>query len=126
MAVRDFSILLEKINSNSSKKDLGMVSGFNAYAQYIENVCKTQKGEVVSSMDMGSNFFSFIFNGQADTGVLENSLAAYIQAAIPSISGVRVHTDYASDASFQFSVFYSVYDGIRAQSNAMTFVEVEL
>ena len=64
MALKDFSILLEKIYTDSSKKDLAVVSGFNAYSQYIEAVCKTQKGELVSNMNLGSDYFKYIFNGQ--------------------------------------------------------------
>jgi phage baseplate assembly protein W len=126
MALKDFSILLEKVNVTATKKDIGMVSGFNAYAQYIENVCKTQKGELVSNMNLGSNYFSFIFDGQANTGTLENAMAAYIQSAIPALSNVKVTVQYASDTLFQFLINYSVTNGINSQSKASTFIEVEI
>jgi phage baseplate assembly protein W len=126
MAIKDFSILLEKVNVTSAKKDIGLVSGFNAYSQYIENVCKTQKGELISNMNMGSNYFNFIFNGQADTGSLENAMAAYIQAAIPALSKVKVNLQYADLNSFQFLITYSLSNGISNQSNATTFIEVQL
>jgi phage baseplate assembly protein W len=126
MALKDFSILLEKVNVTATKKDIGMVSGFNAYAQYIENVCKTQKGELVSNMNLGSNYFSFIFDGQANTGTLENAMAAYIQSAVPALSNVKVTVQYASDTLFQFLINYSVTNGINSQSKASTFIEVEI
>lgn len=126
MATKDFSILFEKINTGSSKKDIGIVSGFNAYAQYIENICKTQKGELVSNMNLGSDYYNYIFDGQADVGNLENILASYIEAAIPDFISVKVKLQYASETQFQFVVTYSVSNGYNSQSNASTFIEVEL
>jgi hypothetical protein len=126
MALKDFSILLEKINVNSTKKDISLVSGFNAYTQYIESVCKTQKGELISNMDLGSDYFAYIFDGQADIGALEVSMAAYIQAAIPDISNVSVSVEYASDTNFQFLVNYELSNGISKQSKANAFIEVDI
>jgi phage baseplate assembly protein W len=124
MAKRDFSILLEKVVTGSSKKDIGTVSGFNAYAQYIEVVLKTQKGELISNMNLGSNYFDYIFNGQANFPALQTSLAAYIQAAIPKIYNVSVQANYATLDTFEFTVIYSITDGIAKQENITTFVEV--
>ena len=126
MAKKDFSILLEKINVSGPKKDIGTVSGFNAYAQYIEVVLKTQKGELLSSMNLGSNYFDYIFNGQANLPALQASLAGSIQAAIPKLYNISVYTTYASQDSFQFKVTYSITDGISTQTDATTFVEVNL
>lgn len=126
MAKKDFSILLEKVSINNAKKDISLVTGFNAYAQYIEVVCKTQKGELVSDMSLGSNYFEYIFDGQADLPALETSLAGYIQAAIPNLTNVRVNTEYSSVDQFQFLVYYSVSDGINKQTDNTTFIEVEI
>jgi len=126
MAIKDFSILFEKINSSSTKKDIGLVSGFNAYSQYIENVCKTQKGELVSDINLGSDYFSYIFDGQSNIGLLETNMAAYINSAIPSLTDVKVNVQYASDTVFQFLIYFSTSDGIITQSNTSTFIEVEL
>ena len=126
MTIKDFSILFEKINSSSTKKDIGLVSGFNAYSQYIENVCKTQKGELVADINLGSDYFSYIFDGQANTGLLENNMAAYISSAIPALTTVKVNLQYASDKVFQFLIYFSTSDGILKQSNVSTFIEVEL
>ena len=126
MPIKGFSILLEKITTNTNKKDIGIVSGFNAYSQYIENVCKTQKGELVSNMDLGSNYFNFIFNGKADVGSLESVMAAYIQTAIPSINKVKVKLQFSSETVFQFLITYSISNGINSQSDASTFIEVYL
>ena len=126
MAKKDFSILLEKVSINNAKKDISLVSGFNAYAQYIEVVCKTQKGELVSDMSLGSNYFEYIFNGQADLPALETSLAGYIQSSIQNLTNVRVNTQYSSIDQFQFLVYYSVSDGINKQTDNTTFIEVEI
>jgi hypothetical protein len=126
MAKKDFSILLEKINISGPKKDIGTVSGFNAYAQYIEVVLKTQKGELLSNMNLGSNYFDYIFDGQANLPALQASLAGYLQAAIPKLYNISVVTTYATMNSFQFTVTYSLSDGIAMQTDATTFVEVNL
>jgi hypothetical protein len=126
MALKDFSILLEKISTNSTKKDLAVVSGFNAYSQYIEAVCKTQKGELVSNMNLGSDYFKYIFNGQGNVGSLEVSLAAYISAAIPELSNVQVNVEYITDTVIQFLVTYLITDGINTQNKASTYIEVQL
>jgi hypothetical protein len=125
MIKKDFSVLLEKIDV-AGNKDISLVSGFNAYAQYIEVVLKTQKGELTSDMNLGSNYFAYIFDGQANLAGLQTSLAGYIQASIPSIYNVSVNTLYASTDSFQFEVSYSFTDGIVKQENMTTMVEVSL
>jgi phage baseplate assembly protein W len=126
MAIKDFSILLEKVSTISSNKDLGVVSGFNAYSQYITAICKTQKGELVSNMDLGSDYFKYIFNGQANNGALELSLSAYIYAAIPELANVQVQILYMSDSVIQLLVTYLITDGINTQNKASTYVEVQL
>ena len=126
MALKDFSILLEKVTTKSSKKDLGVVSGFNAYAQYIEAVCKTQKGELVSNMDLGSDYFKYIFSGYGNVGSLETTMAGYIQASVPHLFNVKVQATYLSDTMFRFTVNYSVTDEVNTQNNASTYIEVEI
>lgn len=126
MAKKDFSILLEKINSVGGLTDIATVSGFNAYSQYIEVILKTQKGELVSDMNLGSDYFSYIFESQVNLPALQTTLAGSLQAAIPSIYNVSVNTTYVSIDSFQFLVTYSLTDGIVQQQDSTTFVEVNL
>lgn len=123
--IKDFSILLEPINTNSNKKDVGIVSGYNAYSQYIENVLKTQKNEVVSNMDFGSEYFSFIF-GSRDVPVLELKLAAYIQSAIPKLTNIRVKLSSQTSNNLAFNIFFDFYDGIKMQQNLSCNVEVPI
>jgi phage baseplate assembly protein W len=124
MAYKDFSILLEKIDTAKTKKDVSLVSGFNAITQYIENVLKTQKGELISNMNMGTDYFTYSF-GTTDPGSLEFSLESYIQSAIPKISNVKVTLRSQSKTSLSFQVTFSIFDGIRSQNNATCFIEVE-
>lgn len=123
MATKDFSIFLQPINTTSTKKDIGQVSGFNAISQYIEHVMKTQKGELVANISLGSDYFNYVF-GTDDIGGLELTLAAYIQAAIPKITDVVVKTMYVDETKYDFQVIFSIYDGIKVQQNASCFIEV--
>jgi phage baseplate assembly protein W len=125
MAIKDFSILLEKIETARTKKDISVVSGFNAIAQYIEHILKTQKGELISNMSLGSDYFTYVY-GTNDVGVLEMSLAAYIQAAIVKLNNVKVKLLSQSDQLFQFQVTFSIFDGIRYQDNVSCLIEVKI
>lgn len=124
MAIKDFSILFEPVTTTNSKKDISLVSGFNAISQYIEHVLKTQKGELVSDMNLGADYFTYIF-GTQDKSVLELSVSAYIEASIPQIRNVRTQLVYYSTDILQFEIFFSLYDGIREQNNISCFIEVE-
>jgi phage baseplate assembly protein W len=125
MLAKDFSILLEPVTTSATKKDISLVSGYNAYAQYIENIMKTQKGELVTDMNFGTDYFTYIF-GTNDPGVLETNLSAYIAAAIPKITEVKVNLISQSNTTMDFQVFFSFYDGIKTQRNISCFVEVPL
>lgn len=125
MAIKDFSITLQPVQTTSTKKDISFVTGFNALSQYIENILKTQKGELVSNMNLGSDYFSYIF-GVDDIGVLETNLAAYVESVIPKIINVSVKTLYYDEKKFEFQIFFSIFDGIQIQKNASCFVEVTL
>lgn len=125
MAIKDFSILLEKIETAGTKKDISVVSGYNAITQYIEHILKTQKGELISNMSLGSDYFTYVY-GTNDAGALETNLAAFIQAAIVKLSDVKVQLLSQSDQLFQFQVTFSIFDGIKFQKNATCFIEVEI
>lgn len=124
MAIRDFSILFEPVQTATTNKDISLVSGFNAISQYIEHVLKTQKGELISNMNLGADYFTYIF-GTQDKGVLELNVAAYIEAAIPQIRNVRANLVYYSTDILQFEIIFSIYDGIKTQNNVSCFIEVE-
>lgn len=124
MATKDFSILFEPVSFNYTKKDISMVSGYNAIVQYIEHIMKTQKGELISNMDIGSDYFTYAF-GSDDKAFLELNLASYIEAAIPQVRSVKVNLIYYSQDRLQFEVKFSLFDGIKSQNNISCFIEVE-
>lgn len=124
MAIKDFSILFEPVSFYYTKKDISMVSGYNAIVQYIEHIMKTQKGELISNMDLGSDYFTYAF-GTEDKAFLELNLASYIEAAIPQIRSVKVNLVYYSEDRLQFEVKFSLFDGIKSQNNISCFIEVE-
>lgn len=126
MSKKDFSILFEKVTTSSGTKDLALVRGSNAYAQYIENILKTQKGEIISNMSLGSDYYNYIFEGTANRGSIETALASYISASIKNIFNVRVTLKVATESYFEFIINYDISDGINKISNASTFIEVEL
>lgn len=126
MSKKDFSILFEKVTTTAGTKDLAVVKGYNAYAQYIENILKTQKGEIISNMSLGSDYYNYIFEGTANRGAIETSLAAYISSAIKNIFNVRVTLKVVTESYFEFIINYDISDGITKISNASTFIEVEL
>lgn len=121
----DFSILFQPVDTITSKKDISMVSGFNSIAQQIEHVLKTNKGELVSNSNLGSNYFTYAF-GTDDINGLEYILAGYIEAVIPKLSEVKVRTLFYNDKQYQFQINFSLFDGINVQKNASCFIEVEL
>lgn len=125
MDIQDFSILLEPVQTTTSKKDISIVTGFNAISQYIEHVMKTQKGELISNMDLGSDYFSYIF-GTRDKSVLEFNIASYIEAAIPQLKNIKVTLTYFSEDILQFEVKFSIFNGgIKKQQNSSCFIEVQ-
>ena len=75
MAIKDFEITFKKIQTSSSKKDVGFVTEFNAISQYIENIAKTQKGELPADKELGSDYFTYIFDGQIYKSEIEVKLA---------------------------------------------------
>lgn len=125
MLARDFSILLEPVVTLTSKKDISLVSGYNAYAQYIEHVMKTQKKELVSDMNLGTDYFTYIF-GTNDKGVMQLTLAAYIQAAIPKLTNVKTTLLEQTQNSMLFEIMFTFFDGIKIQNNISCTIEVPL
>lgn len=124
MARKDFSILLEKIETAGKKKDISTVTGFNSIVQSIEHIFKTQKGELIANMSLGTNYFTYLY-GTDDPGSLEMILAAYLESAIIKIKNVKVTILSQSANLIQFKVNFSLFDGIRYQDNATCFIEIE-
>lgn len=126
MAIKDFSITLQRISSQTGKKDVGIVTGFNAISQYIEHICKTQKGELTSDVNLGSEYFNYIFSGNSDKDVMEVILAADIAAKLQNITNVKVKLFSMTETLIQFEIFYSLTNQLNKQTNSSCFIEVEL
>lgn len=92
--IKDFNILGYKINTSSSKKDISVVTGYNSYVQKIENICKTQKGELPSDPYLGSDYYNLIFNPVSEKSFTEVNLNSYIKSAIPELINVDTFITY--------------------------------
>ena len=52
MGTKDLNILGTKVITANNKKDISLVNGYNSYVQKIENICRTQKGEIPSAVNL--------------------------------------------------------------------------
>lgn len=125
MATKDFNILGLKVTTSNNKKDVGMVSNYNSYVQKIEHICKLQKGEIPSDMNLGSEYYSFIFNPGANKPLLQKNIENYIKVGIREISDVNVIVGYYDQSKLLLNVTFKIGNGINEQSSACK-IEVPL
>lgn len=123
--LKDFNILGLKISSSAEKKDIAMVTGFNEYIQKIENICKTQKGELPSDPYVGSDYYNLIFNPSGIQNLIETDLENYIQYAIKDISNINVRIKYFNDQKVIFAIKFSADTYLKNQLMECT-IEVPL
>lgn len=123
--LRDFNILGLKVVTANNKKDISLVSGYNSYAQKIEQVLKTQKGELPSDISIGTNYYDFIFNPLSYKALLESEMAAFVQYAIPTIFDVRAKISYYDSLKILVDVFYKTSTDLKQQTSTCT-IEVPL
>ena len=90
MQSRDFSILFEKIPTTSSTTDIAMVSGYNSIVQKITHLFNTNKGELPSDQNFGSNYFVYLFDPVSNKSTLEKNMSYYIEASIEGVTNVLV------------------------------------
>lgn len=114
--LKDFNILGLKIDTAANKKDITLVSGYNSYIQQIENVLKTQKGELPSDPFFGSNYFNFIFNPTKLKSFTEVDLGDYILSAIPSLSDVNVNIIYFDENKSIINVKFKTSTYLKKQN----------
>lgn len=126
MKDKDFSIFLETATTTNNTKDFAVVSGFNSIVQQIEHVAKTHQNELISDMKFGSKFYDYIYSGNLDRSLINLSFSSAVQAALPSLSNVKVNMSYYSDNLIKFDVYFSLYDGIKKQENIYCNIEVPL
>lgn len=108
MNTKDFNILGLKIDSSNQKKDISFVSDINAYVQKIENVCRMQKGEIPSSINLGVDYYAFIFDPISNKSTVEDNVAVGIKSGIKEIKQVSARVVYYTDTKIVFEVTFSL------------------
>jgi hypothetical protein len=126
MAIKDFEITFKKIQTSSSKKDVGFVTEFNAISQYIENISKTQKGELPADKELGSDYFTYIFDGQIYKSEIEVKLAADILSKIYYLLKTKVTLINFTDSLIEFKVDYTTTNKVGNQNDSTCYIEVEI
>jgi|TARA_R110000868_G_scaffold136348_1_gene349248 hypothetical protein len=122
----DFSILLEKIPSTNSNTDIAMVSGYNSIVQKISHLFNTNKGELTSDKNFGSDYYVYMFDPVSNKEVLENTMSHYIQASIQGVTDVTVELFSYTQTLLQFKVKFGYFDGIKLQGNIYCNIEVNI
>jgi len=125
MATKDLNILGLKVTTPTNQKSLSIVTGYNSYVQKIEHICKTQKGELPSDMNLGSNYFNFIFDPAGNKNFLQTNLENYIQAAVYEIRNVKVLVSSFTESKIYLIVNFSLADSVKEQTSSCT-VEVDI
>ena len=123
--LKDFNILGFKVSTNASKKDIGIVSGYNMYVQKIENICKTQQGELPSSPSLGSNYYNLIFDPLSNKSFTEIDLDSFIKYGIKDIQNVKTQIVYADDQRCRINVKFLLSNYLKNQNMECT-IEVPL
>lgn len=125
MPTKDLNILGLKVTTPTNQKSLSIVTGYNSYVQKIEHICKTQKGELPSDMNLGSDYFTFLFDPAGNKNFLQTNLENYIQAAVYEIRNVKVLVSSFTQTKIYLIVNFSLADSIKEQLSSCT-VEVDI
>jgi len=126
MRTKDFSILLEKVSTANSKKDLAFVSGTNSIVQQIENVLKTNKGENVSNMSFGANIKDYTYDVAVNRQIITSTLRSVIKSSIRKIFDVSVTVNYYSDTVIIFDIQFSTEISLTSQNKSSCQIEIPL
>jgi hypothetical protein len=126
MRTKDFSILLEKVSTTNSKKDLAFVSGTNSIVQQIENVLKTNKGENVSNMSFGANIRDYTYDVAVNRQIITSTLQSVIKSSIRKIFDVSVTVNYYSDTVIIFDIQFSTEISLTSQNKSSCQIEIPL
>ncbi len=126
MKTKDFSILLEKVTTANSKKDLAFVSGTNSIVQQIENVLRTNKGENVSNMSFGANIKDYTYDVAVNRQIITSTLRSVIKSSIRKIFDVSVTVNYYSDTVIIFDIQFSTEISLTSQNKSSCQIEIPL
>jgi hypothetical protein len=125
MPTKDLNILGLKVTTSTNQKSLSIVTGYNSYVQKIEHICKTQKGELPSDINLGSDYFNFLFDPAGNKNFLQTNLENYIQAAVYEIRNIKVLVSSFTQSKIYLIVNFSLSDSIQDQTSSCT-VEVDI
>jgi phage baseplate assembly protein W len=125
MATKDLNILGTKVITANNKKDISLVSGYNSYVQKIENICRTQKGEIPSATNVGTNYYVFIFNPVGNKNTLESLIASNIKNSIIDLTKVSVKIKYYTDTFIKMDVSFLIKNKLQSQE-IKSQIEVDL
>jgi hypothetical protein len=123
--LKDFNILGLKIDTSATKKDIAIVTGYNQYVQKIENVCKTQQGELPSSPYFGSNYFEFIFDPVSNKPFTEVNLEGFITNGVKGLGAVNVFITYFDEQKAILNINFTTSNYLKTQKMQCT-IEVPL
>ena len=126
MKTKDFSILLEKVSTTNTKKDLAFVEGTNSIVQQIENVLKTNKGENVSNMNFGANIRDYTYDLAVNRQIVTSTLRSVIKSSIRKIFDVSVNVSYYSDTVIIFDIRFSTEISLNARNKSSCQIEIPL
>jgi len=126
MKTKDFSILLEKVSTANSKKDLAFVNGTNSIVQQIENVLRTNKGENVSNMSFGANIRDYTYDVAVNRQIITSTLRSVIKSSIRKIFDVSVTVNYYSDTAIIFDIQFSTEISLTSQNKSSCQIEIPL
>lgn len=107
MKTKDFSMVLEKVVTTTTKKDIGFVDGANFFVSQIENVLKTNKGENVSDIYFGSDLATYAYDINVNKKLICLNLESAIKYGIKKIFNVKVNLLYSSETLLRFRVDFS-------------------
>jgi hypothetical protein len=126
MAIKkDLNILGKKVTTTSSKKDISVVTDINSYVQKIENVLKTQKGELPADLGIGSNYYNYKYSLPNYSGFLESDIRNDISYAIMDLISVNPKLYYFDTEKMIFQISFQVLDSANKNTNSCT-IEVSL
>lgn len=122
---KDLNILGLKVDSLNNKKDISFVTDINSYVQKIENVCRLQKGEIPSSVNLGTDYYSFIFDPVSNKSSTEDNIAVSIVSGIRDIKKAIVDIIYFDDTKVIMNVTFTLRSWAENRT-ATCKIEVEL
>lgn len=108
MNSKDFNILGLKIDSSNQKKDIAFVTDINSYVQKIENICRLEKGEIPSSLNLGVDYYAFIFDPISNQSTVEDNVSVGIKSGVKDIKQAKTKVIYYNDEKLILDVTFSL------------------